>query len=61
VPTLIDCEGGQLNVVGNLAKCNAPFAISDVTQCIDYLLNGGHPSLTIHDITVLTDALLKGN
>ena len=60
-PTLIDCEGGQLNIIGNMAKCNEPFTITDVTQCIDYLLNGTHPGLSINDLTVLTDALLSSN
>lgn len=49
---------GQLQVVGNFAKFNAPFTIEDVTTAIDYLLSGNKPVLTINDITDLIDQLL---
>jgi len=54
-----DCETGELNVVGHLAKYNAPFTIDDVTTTIDYLLKGSHSGLTIDDVTALIDALLR--
>ena len=59
--TKIDCEEVQLHVIGNLAKYNAPFSISDVTLCIDYLLEGTRPRLTIDDVTMLIDALLSSD
>ena len=59
--TQINCESGELNVIGHLAKYNAPFNIDDVTMTIDDLLNGTHPVLTIDDVTLLIDALLSGN
>ena len=52
---------GQLEVVGHLAKYNAPFDISDVTVLIDEILTGAHPTLDISDITVLIDYLLAVN
>ena len=49
---------GQLQVIGHLAKYNAPFTIEDVTTVIDYLLDGSKPGLTINDVTELIDNLL---
>ena len=49
---------GQLQVIGHLAKYNAPFTIEDVTTVIDYLLDGSKPGLTINDVTDLIDNLL---
>jgi len=59
--TTINCEDGQLNVIGNLAKFNAPFGIDDVTTAIDYLLAGNHATVNIDDVTLLIDTLLSGN
>ena len=59
--TKIDCEEVQLHVIGNLVKYNAPFSISDVTLCIDYLLEGTRPGLTVDDVTTLIDALLSSD
>lgn len=59
--TTINCEDGQLNVIGNLAKFNAPFGIDDVTTVIDYLLAGNHATVNIDDVTLLIDTLLSGN
>ena len=59
--TAIDCESGELNVVGHLAKYNAPFTIEDVTQTIDYLLMGTYPNLKIDDVTSLIDVLLSSH
>ena len=56
--TRIDCEGGELNVVGHLAKYNAAFNIDDVATLIDYLLKGTHPTATIDDLSELIDILL---
>ena len=52
-------RGGQLNVVGHLAKYNAPFGIDDVTTCIEYLLKGSYQNLTIDDVTGLINYLLN--
>ena len=60
VSTPIDCESGQLKVVGHLARYNAQFTINDVTTAIDWLLAGDRPSLTIDDVTQLIDVLLSG-
>jgi len=57
----IDCEVGHLNVIGHLAKFNAPFTIDDAAVAIDYLLNGSHPNIVIDDIAELIDALLNNN
>ena len=59
VLTAINCDCGQLNVIGHCAKYNAPFTIEDITHAIDYLLDGTHPRLTINDVTSLIDALLE--
>lgn len=59
VSTPIDCENGQLNVVGHLARYNSPFTIDDVTTAIDWLLNRDKPNLTIEDVTDLIDVLLS--
>ena len=57
---LINCEGGELNVVGHLAKYNAPFTIDDVTATINYLLNGTtYHILKIDDVTDLINYLLS--
>ena len=58
--TKIDCESGELNVVGHIAKYNAPFNIDDVSTLIDYLLTGSHPGATIDDLSELIDTLLGG-
>ena len=60
-PTSIDCESGELNVVGHLAKYNAPFTIDDVTTTIDYLLKGTYQVLKIDDVTELIDVLLSSH
>ena len=52
-------RGGQLNVIGRLAKYNAPFGIDDVTTCIEYLLIGSYQNLTIDDVTGLINYLLN--
>ena len=59
VSSPVDCESGQLNVVGHLARYNSPFTIDDVTTAVDWLLNGVKPSVTIEDVTDLIDALLS--
>lgn len=59
VSSAIDCENGQLNVVGHLARYNTPFTIDDVTTAIDWLLSGAKPGVTIDDITSLIDNLLS--
>ncbi len=56
--TRIDCESGNINVVGHMAKYNAAFTIDDVATVIDYLLEGSHPTLTIDDVALLIDTLL---
>ena len=58
MPVPVNCEWATLNVVGHLAKYNAPFSIDDVTATIDYLLDGTHPGLTIDDLTELIDYIL---
>ena len=60
VPTPIDCEEAQLNIIGHLAKYNAAFSIDDVTMCIDYMLKGSHSDISIDDLTALIDMLLAG-
>lgn len=57
----IPCESGYLNVVGHVAKYNAPFTIDDVTTTIDALLTGSHANLTISDVTDIIDVLLASN
>ncbi len=52
-------QGGQLNVVGHLAKYNAPFSIDDVTTSIQYLINGTYQNLNIDDVTGLINHLLE--
>ena len=59
MPVFTNNQGGQLNVVGHLAKYNAPFTIDDVTACIQYLLNGSHEVLKIDDVTELINYLLS--
>ena len=54
----VDCESATLNVVGHLAKFNAPFTINDVTATIDRLLSGDNANLSINDVTTLIDYLL---
>jgi hypothetical protein len=49
---------GQLMVIRNVAKYNAPFDIADVTTVIDYILDGSYPGLNIADATALIDYLL---
>lgn len=56
--TYTNNEGGQLNVVGHVAKYNAPFTIDDVTTCIQYLLEGHSDVLQIDDVTDLITLLL---
>ncbi len=57
-PSIVECDNGELNVIGHFAKFNAPFNIDDITRSIDFLLDGTHPGLTIDDVTVLIDAML---
>ena len=52
---------GKLQVIGHLAKYNAPFSIDDVTTVIDYLLAGNKPGLNIEDVTLLIDQLLSSS
>ena len=56
--TFTNNDGGQLNVVGHVAKYNAPFTIDDVTTCIQYLLEGRYDILKIDDVTELITVLL---
>ncbi len=56
--TLINCDGGQINVVGHLAKYNEPFNINDVTTTINHLLKGTYSTLSIDDVTALINHLL---
>ena len=58
---LINCDGGQLNVVGHLAKYNAPYTINDVTTVIQYLLEGSYDILNIDDVTTLINYLLTSD
>ena len=58
--TKIDCESGELNVVGHIAKYNTPFNIDDVSTLINYLLTGSHHGATIDDLSELIDVLLGG-
>ena len=51
-------NGGQLTVVGHVAKYNAPFNITDVTSLIQYAINGTYPQLNISDITMLINYML---
>lgn len=55
----VECESGQLTVVGRLAKYGDPFNITDVTSLIDDVLNGNDTTLTITDITTLIEFLLN--
>ena len=57
-PSALGAASGQLQVIGHLAKFNAPFTIEDVTITIDYLLAGNKPGLSINDVTDLIDYLL---
>ena len=50
---------GQLVVVGNVAKYNEPFNITDVTHLIHYVLNDVYPSLNITDVTTLIHYVLN--
>ena len=50
---------GKLVVVGKLAKYNAGFDIEDVTQVINYILNGNGSGLDISDVTNLIEHVLK--
>lgn len=59
VSTPVDCESGQLQVVGHLARYNSRFTIDDVTTAIDWLLTGEKPGVTIEDVTELIDVLLS--
>ena len=52
---------GKLQVIGHLAKYNAPFTIDDVTATIDYLLSGNKPGLNIDDLTMLIDKMLSSS
>ena len=58
-PQVVDTSVGQLQVVGHLAKYNEPFTIQDVTETINYLLNGTYPILNISDVTTLNNHLLN--
>lgn len=58
-PQVVDTSVGQLQVVGHLAKYNEPFTIQDVTETINYLLNGTYPILNISDVTTLINHLLN--
>ncbi len=51
-------QGGQLNVVGHIAKYDSAFTIDDVTTCIQYLLDGTYEILNIDDVTELINHLL---
>ena len=56
----INVDAGELNVVGHVAKYNAPFSVEDVTTLISYLLKGTHEGLNIADVTTLINAILAG-
>lgn len=58
-PNTIDCEGGQLTVVGRLAKYGEPFDINDITFVIEDVLKTGTLGLNINDITHLIDYVLR--
>ena len=60
-PIAIECNAGQLRVVGRLAKYNADFDINDVTYLIDLVLgNAGsnEMNIDINDVTGLIDYIL---
>ena len=56
----INVEAGKLNVVGHVAKYNAPFKIDDVTTLINYVLRGTYDNLSIADVTQVINAVLTG-
>lgn len=59
--TAVDCNAGQLRVVGRLAKYNAEFDINDVTYLIDLVLGNAGPNemdIDINDVTGLIDYIL---
>ena len=58
-PNLINVEGSELTVVGNLAKFDSTFSIGDVTTAITYLLKGTYDNLNIADITTLINYILS--
>ena len=49
---------GKLQVVGHLAKYDAPFTVSDVSAAISYVLSGEYPVLTVQDVTRLISFVL---
>ena len=51
-------EAGKLEVVGRLAKYNAPFTITDVTELVTKMLDGSDSTLTITDVTTLIEYIL---
>lgn len=60
--TAVEQAQGQLVVVGNFAKFNASFDVTDVTTAIDYILND-YPNgvrLDVNDVTLLISYILKG-
>ena len=57
--TPVDCENGQLNVLGHFARYNSAFTIDDVATAVDWLLTGANPNVTIDDVAELVDALLS--
>ena len=58
ITTFTNNQGGKLNVIGHLAKYDAPFNIDDVTTCIQDLLGGARQNLSIDDVTDLINYLL---
>ena len=59
--TAVSESQGQLVVVGNLAKFNEGFDVSDVTTVIDYILNDYPTSvqLDVNDVTLLIGHILN--
>ena len=57
--TPVDCENGQLNVLGHFARYNSAFTIDNVATAVDWLLTGANPNVTIDDVAELVDALLS--
>ena len=58
-PTLVTKGEGLLQVVGHVAKYNAPFTVSDVTEIVNRMTNDDNTSLTITDATMLINYILN--
>lgn len=57
--TLVTKGVGQLQVVGHVAKYNAPFTVSDVTEIVNRMTNDDNTPLTITDATMLINYILN--